>query len=211
MTWTMGDLSNPGTIKVEEQAVAFYAGGNTPHVWTKQQVDSQIASLRIALWTYGGAGAAGKSGGLLDAVACRDALLAYGYPRNSKVVIDMEDHVDAEYIDGFEYLMSVFGYGTGVYAQADTIEHNPLPQGGRWVADWTGVPHFTNIPGEFACQWQKAGGTGNQDKPWDVSAVKDISGFWDTYAIEQMEAVLVYVPSGATRHVTSKNAGATWS
>lgn len=208
MTWTMGDLANPGTLKIAEQAVAFYTGGMTPHVWTPSQVAAQTAQLRLALWTYGRM--QGKDGGIIEAVECRDALLTYGYPRGSKVVIDIETLVDAEYIKNFEYLMSVFGYSTGVYGSLDTIEKNPLTQGGRWVAHYTGIPHFTGVPGEFACQWQKAEATGNE-KPWDISAVKEIGGFWNIDAIDVMEAVLVQTPSGATRHVVSRNNGGTWS
>lgn len=208
MQWTMGDISNPGTLKITEQVFGFYIGGNTPHIWTKLQVDAQPSPLRLPIWVYGHA--SGASAGTLEASAVLDLMPVYGVPKNMKVAVDMETMVDVDYINAFEHVLSRHGYGTAVYGSKDTITGNPLTNGGRWVADWTGTPHFSGVQGEFACQWQKGDGTGNSN-PWDVSVVRSLSGIWNTEATEPQRGVLVEIPSGASRLVKSVNGGASWS
>lgn len=204
----MGDMSNPGTMKINETAVAFYIGGMTPHVWTTTQINSQTARYRHPIWVYGNN--RGYDGGILEGTLAVMALRGLGVPTGTSVSADMESNTpttaDLEYIYGFHAAVAPTGYWTSIYGSRDTMAGYPAFGGGKWVADWTGSAHYTGLTGEWACQFEQASG----DVPWDTSIVKDTSHLWDPSVSVPDLAVLVQIPSGASRMVQSVNGGKTW-
>lgn len=207
VTLSMGDISDPGTMLVTEDVVAFYLGGRTPHVWTPVQVHMQTARWRHPIWVYGNR--PGSDGGRLDGLDVVAALKALGAPKGIAVSFDMETAVDGGYLEAADAELKAAGFFASEYGSRDFIAANPVLSGGRWTAEWTGIPHYTGLPGEWACQWQRAGATGD-DHPWDVSVVNEVSQLWDTRAPVTLSAVLVQLPTGSTRVVHSSNNGVTW-
>lgn len=210
---TMGDMSDPGTLIIREDIAAFYLGGWTPHVWTAAQVGSQTAKYRHPIWTYN-PNKPGHDSGIIDGHNAVTAAKALGVHAEVAISIDMEDKIDAEYINAFRSVIAPAGFWTSIYGSASTVAHNPHWGGGYWVADWpaageTGTPHFTNLEGEWACQWQAAEKPGNEN-PWDISAVKDATHLWDITQPAREVATLVRLPSGAASTVYSVNGGVTW-
>lgn len=204
----MGDMSNPGTMKIVETAVAFYIGGMTPHVWTTTQIDAQTARFRHPIWVYGNN--SGYNGGVLDGALAVMALRALRIPTGTSVSADMEanapDTADIDYVNGFHDSVAPSGYWTSLYGSRDTLAGYPAFGGGKWVADWTGSPHYTGETGEWACQYKQGGGA----VPWDTSIVKNTQHLWDPSVNPPDLAVLVQVPSGSSRTVQSTNGGKTW-
>lgn len=210
MSTYMGDIADPGTMVVKEEAVAFYIGGNTPHVWTAQQIHMQTARYRHPIWVYN-PGRPGADNGLVDGHKAVAQCKALGVPTEVSISFDMEAHVDEAYLTAVHSVVAPSGYWTSVYGSRDTITKNPAFGGGRWVADWldTGEPHLTGVPGEWACQFVNAGGKGNA-APWDLSLVKDITHLWDITQATREVATLVRLPSGSAKTVYSYNGGVTW-
>lgn len=208
MTIFMGDISDPGTLRIDEEVVAFYIGGNTPHVWTQQQIEMQTARYRHPVWVYDPA-RPGTDNGIIDGHKAVAQLQALKVPTGVAVSLDMETHEDAAYVDGARSVIASTGYWTSVYGSLDFIRANPRWGGGYWVADWiTPPPSQAQLPsGTWACQYQQA----TSEIPWDISAVFDTSHLWDVEGITPAHAVLVEIPSGNTRVVSSLNGGSTWS
>lgn len=171
----MADQSDPGTSDIPEKITGFYFGGNTPHVWTRQQIDRQSARYMNPIWVYGKV--SGYEGGQYEAGLAVKACRALGIPYGVRISVDMEDTQDFEYTNGFhDVIKSSGGYWTGLYGSRDTIVNFPLFGGGKWVADWTGQAHFSGMAGEWACQYASARMIG---KPYDVSLVRNTTLLWD--------------------------------
>lgn len=204
----MGDMADPGTLVVKEDAVAFYIGGYTPHVWTTVQINRQTAKYRHPIWVYD-PNHPGLESGIVDGTKAVQQCRALKIPALTTISFDMETSVDAAYLNGVHSVVGPSGYWTGVYGSLDFITQNPVFGGGRWVAHWTGTPHLTGVPGEWACQYQKADAPGDAD-PWDLSLIDDPAHLWDPTAPEREVATLVRLPSGAASTVYSVNGGVTW-
>lgn len=213
MTDYMGDMSDPGTLVINEEAVAFYLGGMTPHIWTPLQVHRQTARYRHPIWVFGNN--PGHNGGILDGWSAVQAAKALGVPAGTAISLDMEtnkaDAADVAYVEAARSVIAEQGYFTSLYGSLSTITAYPAFGGGKWVADWTGQPHLTGITGEWACQFVAGGQMGNPE-PWDISVIKDVatSHLWDIEAVAVDYGVLVQIPSGNTRAVKSLNGGRTW-
>jgi hypothetical protein len=209
MTFTMGDMSDPGTLAMKTDIVAFYIGGMTPHVWTATQLNQQTARYRLPIWVYGNT--SGTDGGMLDGTKCVNALHSLGVPSGVRVCIDMETGKDVAYVTEFQKVLTANGFNTHYkvvdYGSKDFVYGNPQEQGGYWVADWTGSAHL--VSGSWATQWQAANGTGNPN-PWDISEVSTVDSLWDIHAPVVMHGVVVSLPNGLARNVRSTNGGATW-
>lgn len=198
MTFSMGDMSDPGTLVVKTDIVAFYVGGMTPHVWSTVQVERQTARYRLPIWVYGNTN--GTDGGTIDGTKCLAALRTFGVPNGSRVVIDMETAKDPAYVSAFDAVLNGAKFNTHYrvvdYGSADFVLANPNSGSGYWVADWTGSPHL--FPGSWATQWQKADGAGNPN-PWDISEVSTTAGLWNIEVPKVMSGMLVELPNGATK------------
>lgn len=201
----MGDMSDPGTLRIAEDVVAFYIGGATPHVWTKLQIDTQTAKWRHPIWVYD-PNRPGADNGIIDAHKAVQQCRALGVPSEVTISFDMETHVDPAYLNAVHSVVAPSGYWTGVYGSRDYITQNPSFGGGRWVADWTDQAHYSGIEGEWACQFQPA----NDKLPWDLSLVKSTAHLWDVTMPARESAVLVRLPSGSSKIVYSVNGGVTW-
>ena len=208
MTVYMGDMSDPGTIKIDEDVVGFYIGGDTPHVWTLAQIEMQTARYRHPIWVYNPA-KPGTDNGIIDGHKAVIQCQALKIPSGVAISLDMETHADPAYVNAARSVIASSGYWTSVYASLDYIKSQPRWGDGYWIADWTGSPPDpADLPaGTWACQYKPAG----DGVPWDTSIVWSTAHLWDTQGINPTHAVLVEIPSGNTRAVQSLNGGTTWA
>jgi hypothetical protein len=206
MSMTMGDMSNPGSLVIKEDAFGFYIGGNTPWVWTPAQIDRQTARYRLPIWVYGKLG--GANGGYAEGFQALMSLVSMKAQKGCFIALDMEVSVDVDYVHAFDDVLTYGGYHTTVYGSKDTVTKNPYLDYGYWTADYTGVEH--DDPQSWAVQWQAAGKDGNPN-PWDISVVSANGGaLWNTDAAPLQEGIIVSLTTGGTRKVESANGGVSW-
>jgi len=137
-------------------AIGGYLGGYTPHPWTLAEWAEFKTMPRLPIWVYN-PGLAGVEGGVTDGFAALVALHRTGAPP-CPVAIDMETHVDADYVDTFTTILNLSDYWAVVYGSAGTVFGNPR-RGGYWVADWpasgqTGQPHMYAAAGVVGTQFR---------------------------------------------------------
>jgi len=169
MTVLMFDASYPPTTAPHGYSVvAGYIGGHTPHVWTNAEWARFDGLRKLPIWVPGPAVGVTEDA-INDGFAILDAVYRLKVPKGSPIVLDMETSVAASFDTALEDVLVWAGYRPWVYGSLSTIRGNPLYAnfGGYWVADYTGVPHFTGIANERACQY----GSGNvydssEVKPW---------------------------------------------
>jgi hypothetical protein len=168
------DTSDPGLVHLTGFDVAGgYLGGNTPHVWTRQQWDDQPARWRAPLWTPWPTVDPVQQG--LNVAA---ALHDLGAPAGCIVFLDMEGTVNAALVNAIAAEVNKGGYIVGVYGSESAVFGNP-PRSGYWVALWDGIAANYEHPHAIGKQYR-----GNvSDKSGvtvDLSAWSDAAPLWDT-------------------------------
>lgn len=170
----MYDAAYPPASPPRTDAVAFYIGGDTPHVWTAAEIARQTARYRLPIYVRSNPGSHNPHS---DAAAALRWLAQHGAPRGCAVALDLETAVDGPYVRAFDADIKAGGYVTVAYGSLSTIFNNPRTSGGYWVANPTGTPHIH--PGSVATQWAFDSQLGH---PWDLSDVTDSVPLWDTHA-----------------------------
>jgi len=158
----MGDSSAAPTEATGLPVYAFYLFGQTPHVYTTEEVADLDArwGLPIAV-NVNPAGPAEE-----DADGYAAILAKYGIGRGVTVALDTEDQVQASYIPRFDERMQLHGYKVLHYESRAVDGTNPPTSGGKWVAQWPGLQDLPD--GAVANQYASAEQAG---KPWDCSVI----------------------------------------
>jgi hypothetical protein len=165
------DASNPpGTYPETGEVGAFYIGGDTPHVWTKEQVDAIPDQ-----WTYllpifvrsnpptSSASAQARD----DAYTTLGVLTALGIPEGNAVALDLETAVSPDYVSAFQSYMP--NYVVVVYGSYPGVERNAAKH--YWVADYNGETQLA--PGSVGTQYVADVENDSYDlSVWDVSFVQ---------------------------------------
>jgi hypothetical protein len=168
---TMADISNPGSLVAPYQAVAFYIGGMTPHVWTAAQLHAQTARWRLPIWVYGHEG--GTAGGASEGAAAHAWAKSVNMPSTAMICIDMETAVDADYCNAFA--ANDGAHVTCVYGSGSTCFGNPRLSGGYWVAQYVESGAFVHA-GSWATQWSDPA---INRTSYDLSALSTVAHLWD--------------------------------
>lgn len=176
-TLQMYDAAYPPASPPTTDVVAFYIGGDTPHVWTAAEIARQRARYRLPIYVRSNPGSHNPH---TDATLALRWLQQNGAPRGCAVVLDLETAVDGPYVRAFDADIVAGGYVTVAYGSLSTIFGNPRTSGGYWVANPTGTPHMRS--GAVATQWAFDTQLG---KPWDLSDIADSVPLWDTHAQPQ--------------------------
>jgi hypothetical protein len=175
----MIDISNPesfnytGTAVIPQRhhdlprANAFYIGGNTPHVWTHEQVYSGSNEYRLPIWVYR------NNTGEQDAKEAIAICVALGMPRGRLICLDMETNVDPDYSRAFHDEIVASGYMYVLY-ESESVSGNFIGANARWGAEWTGLIHINTD--DWATQYADSKLLGH---PFDISAVSDFSHLWN--------------------------------
>jgi hypothetical protein len=148
--------------------VAFYIGGDTPHVWTKQELDARPERYRLPIYVRSNPPGPGASADVSDAMA---QLTYLGAPKGILVAWDSETSQDAQYVRDVFTLVKAAGDVLMDYGSESTVYANHNPDGYYWSADWTGTPHKN--PGSVETQYVSFSG-------YDESLAQSALPFWDT-------------------------------
>jgi Domain of unknown function (DUF1906) len=121
------DASNPPDGKPagapEATVFGFYIGGDTPHVWTKEQVNNAQPAYGLPYFVRSNPPTSNAaSQAQTDAMAAAEALSEFGIPEGYAIVLDLETAVAPDYVEAFaKYLPN---YKVGVYGSEDFVFGN---------------------------------------------------------------------------------------
>ena len=171
-TLEMGDSSTPVVPPANLPVYAVYLLGDTPHIWTGPEIKALRARWCVPICVHD------YPAGDPRALAAQfiAALHGQGVPGGSLVALDTESTPMPEYVAAFNDAMTAGGYPLAEYESKGPLGTNPPTSGGRWVADWTGVPHL--FPGSIATQYASS----DMIKlPWDASVIDGTVKLWEIH------------------------------
>jgi peptidoglycan hydrolase-like protein with peptidoglycan-binding domain len=184
-----------GKVIAGASGVAFYVGGDTPHAWSKAEVDATPYRYRLPIFVRSNPPGPGAAA---DVAACVKQLDAIGCPEGALVAWDVETAVDAPYIVAVHAALKAAGYPLIIYASQSAIAGQGNPDGLYWGAQWTGAVHIA--AGDAMTQYVDFGG-------YDESSATSALPFWDTQAKAPVP-LPVPVPSGNPWPLQSGSNGA---
>lgn len=151
--------------------VAFYIGGDTPHMWSKDEIDATSARFRLPIFVRSDPMSANASN---DAKAARAQLAVIGAPRGILVALDSETSIDPNYVASFYYDMRNADFPVIDYGSISSVFGNHIPDGYYWGAHWTNRPHIEDHT--VMTQWEALGA-------YDESLALPTLPFWDTHLV----------------------------
>lgn len=161
-TLEMADASTPPDPMPHLPVFAFYAGGQTPHVYTDADIAKIIARHALPLWVQVETSTPAEQ----VAAAMLRWLDGHHWTHNTTVGIDTESAAMGPWLAELDSHVNAGGYRLMEYESKGPIPDNPETSGGRFVADWTGIPHI--FPGSKATQYATASMTG---LAWDSDLI----------------------------------------
>lgn len=157
--WDASTLPDPQPVV---PVGAFYIFGDTPHIIT----DAELASIRARFGLPISTGYDHTNDGNIEAQKVIAWLRAHHWKPGTLVGLDTEDLVIPNFIGPFNATVTAAGYLVLHYESKSSDGGNPPTSGGRWSADWTGIPHLR--PGDTATQYVPGSWIG---QPYDLSLV----------------------------------------
>lgn len=165
---TLYDAAYPPAIEPKVDGVGFYIGGNTPHVWTPQELGNTKVRYRLPIFT--------ASIASNPVTSCADARAALGNikaPSGIAIAFDLETRIDVAFINQVKLLLH--DYYVLTYGSLAFVTKNPSPW---WVADWDGVAAIDSDDPAGTVAVQYGGHPG-----YDLSVFSDVVPLWDTHAV----------------------------
>lgn len=158
MTVSMLDASNPGTLDASQlwksgyRAVAGYIGGDTPHVWTREDWGKFNGWYKLPIWTASNPpdnSAAGTTAAFEAVMALHAISNGIRQVRGTPIALDLETAEARTFTAAFGSVLGWLGFPLWVYGSNSTVYSNAAD--GYWTANWTRVAHLDT--GAIATQW----------------------------------------------------------
>ncbi len=150
--------------------VAFYGGGDTPHVWTLAEIEAQPTRYRLPIWVRSNPLTTGISV-TVDVENFLIYLAKIGCSKGVATALDLETSVAPNYVSIFGQLMHAEGYLVLPYGSSGSLYENPVLDG-----YWVDLPGAKAIPRNCIGVQYSQGGGGAWDNDWFLDSVP----FWDT-------------------------------
>jgi hypothetical protein len=166
------DASVPPAARPAADVVGFYIGGDTPHIWTKAEVDGTKPRWRLPIWVRSDPTTPEQAA--LDAAEALRQLEALGATNTCLVVIDVETAADDPYVEAFaagirsgdhDHPLMVYGSAGNLFQTA--AGHL------TWVADPGATQPDKEATGGTQFSWQT-----DLDLDWFSDAA--VAAMWDT-------------------------------
>lgn len=148
--------------------IAFYIGGDTPHIWTVKEVAATPYRYRLPIFVRSNPQSANPD---TDAHATLTALAMHSAPKGTLIALDFEIAVDVSYVSEYCKQVTAAGYRVILYGSESFVHRNNMPDGLYWGADWTKVNHLHS--GDVGTQWISL-------SAYDVSTFEMTLPLWDT-------------------------------
>lgn len=167
----MYDAVTPQNLNnTQYQVVAFYCGGDTPHVWSHAELESAPQRYRLPIWVRSNPGTASMA--TQEAQEFVSQLRFLGCPNGVTVALDYETARNQAYLDAFCTVMWNAGrWKVMLYGSLSTVKANTDPSGGYWIAAWDNLEDFPD--GSVAHQFMN-------HPNYDSSVISDSVVLWDT-------------------------------
>lgn len=130
--------------------LCFYAGGDTPHVWSVAEIEALNAEYLLPVWVRSDPTAVSATTDANDFVNVLKNV--YHAPTGILVALDSETSIDPAYVKTFVTILNAADYLVIDYGSQSDVMGNDNPDGYYWGADPTGVPHID--PGDVATQYK---------------------------------------------------------
>jgi hypothetical protein len=189
------DAAFPPADPPVTDGVLIYAGGDTPHVWTDEEIAALVARFRLPCWVRSNPTSFSP---VTDAQVFLVWLKAHGAPAGSTTVLDLETAVDAPYVTTFGYILNHAGFYVLPYGSSSTLFRNPVLNG-YFVAE----PGETVIPANCVAVQYGQGGGGK----WDLDELSDSIPLWDTKPSTVPTSTPAPAPAPAPAPSTEKENG----
>jgi peptidoglycan hydrolase-like protein with peptidoglycan-binding domain len=167
---TFYDAAYPPANPPATDGVAFYIGGDTPHVWTIAEINAATPRYRLPIYVRSNPASA------IAAVDVQEALSALhniGAPKGCLVAWDTETAADTGYMAVVYTLIVNAGYKLIDYGSQSNLFANQLPVSGYyWGAEWDGASAV--LAGDAGTQYA-------DDGAYDLDVFKPGLPFWDTH------------------------------
>lgn len=150
--------------------VAFYGGGDTPHIWTLAEIEAQPVRYRLPIWVRSNPMAIGVSV-TVDVENFLIYLVKVGCPKGVATSLDLETAVAPNYVNIFGSLMRAEGYLVLPYGSSGNLFKNPVLDG-----YWVDLPGAKAIPSNCIGVQYSQGGSGAWDNDWFLDSIP----FWDS-------------------------------
>lgn len=161
-TYEMGDASTPPAPPAKLPVFAFYIGGQTPHRWTDTEYEALTSRWVLPIYT--------RTDSVMPAAVVADEIMSWlrshSFDHGCTVALDTESALLGQWLADVDNIVTAGGHRLMEYESKGPIGHNPPTSGGRWVADWTGIPHL--YAGSLATQYSSADMAG---LAWDSSLI----------------------------------------
>lgn len=164
------DAAYPPPVPPATDVVLFYCGGDTPHVWTRAEIEAQRARWRLPIFVRSDPA---PSMAPADAAAMLARLADIGCPKHVATVLDIETAITRPYVLRYGQEMHRAGYQVLVYGSRSTLPANPQLDG-WFVATWGRAP--TLAAGWAALQYEAL-------PNWDLDVITSRVPLWDTVAV----------------------------
>jgi hypothetical protein len=172
-TLSFVDAATPGSIQDGPyDGTCYYLGGDTPHVWTKAELDARPERYRLGIFVR--SNPIGTTQAINDVHTCLAQLVLMGQPKGTLVCLDMETAQDPTYVIAFCTSMLEADYPVIVYGSQSDVFGNHNPEGLYFGAEWTGTPHLAS--GDAMTQYVSFTG-------YDIDQAKPSLPFWDTKTV----------------------------
>lgn len=186
------DQSNPASGQPtpgQFDLVGFYIGGNTPHVWSDEEIALAPARYGLPIFVRSAGGdpvADGRTAALWA--------LTHHLPSGSLIALDLETRIDSAYLSAFDSTLNNSWYKCVAYGSQSSVTQMAEPSGGFWVANWNGIPSRN---GYTAKQYNSDTQIGH---PWDLSSADPAASWWDMHPVtpppnqsEDLDMLILYV------------------
>lgn len=159
--------------------VAFYIGGDTPHVWTAQEISGSKCRYRLPIYVRSFSGV----DPIADANAAINHLTAIAAPKGTTTALDLETLIDPPFVSAYGAAVRAAGYKVISYGSLSYVRQNPILDG-YWVADWDNVAGWdADDPSDVvAIQYQSF-------NAYDLSVVADTVILWDSKGVNTMPTI----------------------
>lgn len=146
------DSAFPLSPEPDYSVVLIYAGGDTVHPWTTQEIKDMPNAYANPTWVRSNP-VDTVNDGAVEGAAFLAWLHGHAVPMGVCVTLDLETAVATNYVNGFNGVLASGGYKVIKYGSQSTIWQNPKTNGGTYVADPTGTPHMDTVGDTVATQY----------------------------------------------------------
>ena len=133
--------------------MGYLDGGDASHGWTRSEWLQFPGLWKIPVFVRSNPGQASAEA---DAYTCLQLMHDLDIPKDTAVVLDLEQAIDPKYVTEFADIVCGDGYKVWPYGSESTIYDNPHCNG--WgVAHWTGLVHEEHHDWVVFTQYEDAG------------------------------------------------------